>query len=307
MVKQAHLLSEEQLQQMKEPEHNEHFDQCSRSILKRSSPSLEAVGSPAEKFTKTDLDIEIENPSEDGEFFSQQETINDSKDASHIIDDQEVPIQEVNSNSTGQAMGVVDEQMSGNSVSRVSSIGERPSFNSESNSLNWQSSTEDHFHIEKAPFYEEPNIEGPCTESVCLKFSQKDHGNLSPDNEGSFAYGAAKTSSMNAKPGGGKPLLADQLGKNSELLEKQQIMIITNEEEASHNEVQMVLSQSSITYNIACKYPPLPEKVPNEIGLCSSLGAIDERALITDVSIYSFVYLFIYFCTKYDYNLLFEV
>ena len=299
MVKQAHLLSEEQLKQIKESEFNEDFDQCYRPTLKRCRPSREAFGSPPEKFSKTAQDIEIENSSEDGEFFFQQETNDDCKDTSCISADQEVPVQgeEVTNNSTGQAMEVADEQMSGNPVSKVSSFGDTPSFNSESNSLNWLISTGDHLHIENAPFYEvRKNV--PCTKSFCWKFSQKHHGNFlgvsSLEKEGSSAYGAAKASTMNTEQGGGEPRLIDQPGKNSELLEKQQIMIITNEEDPSHNKVQMMLSQSSVTYNIACKYPTLPEEAPNKSGLCLSLNAIDERALITDVSLYLLIDLFIY-------------
>ena len=67
-----------------------------------------------------------------------------------------------------------------------------------------------------------------------------------PEKEGSSAYGAAKATSMNAELGGGETRLTDQPGKNSELLEKPQIMIITNEEDPSHNEVQVMLSQSSV-------------------------------------------------------------
>lgn len=296
MAKQAHLLSEEQLEQINVPQHNEHFDQYCRSILKRSSPSNEAFGSSAEKFAKTDLDIEIKNSIEDGEFFTQVEAFDDCKDDSCICADQEVPIQdeEETSNSTGQAVEVVDEKMSSKPVS---SIGERPYFNSESNTLKRQSSTGDHLHFGKASLYEEPvNIEGPCTKFFCMKF-QKDQGHLLsvnyPEKEGSSVNGAAKTSSVNSEHEGGEPHLTDQLGKNSELLEKQQIKKNTNKEEPSHNEVQVVLSQSPITYNIECKYPPLPEKAPYDTGLCSSLRAIDERALITDVSLYLFIDSFI--------------
>ena len=294
MVKQAHLLSEEQFDQIKEPEFNEHYDQSYRPTLKRSSPLRAAFGSPAEKFAKTALDIEIETSSEDGEFFSQEETSDDCKDASRIYADQEVPVQdeEVISNSTGQAIEVVDEQMSGNHASLVSSFGERPSFNSENNNLNWLSSTGDHLHIENAPSYEEPKKE-PCTKSFCLKFSQKHHGHLLsvkfPEKEGSCTYGPVKASSMNAEQGGGETRLTYQLGKNSELREKQQIMIITNDEDPSHNEVQVVLSRSPVTYNIACKCPPIPEKAPNNTGLCSPLCVIDDRALITEVSLYLFI------------------
>lgn len=273
MAKQAHLLSEEQLEQINEPQHNEHFDQYCRSILKRSSPSNEAFGSSAEKFAKTDLDIEIKNSSEDGEFFTQVETFDDCKNASRICADQEVPIQdeEETSNSTGQTVEVVDEKMSGKPVS---SIGERPYFNLESNTLNRQSSTGDHLHIGKASLYEEPNIERPCTNFFCLTFFQKDQGHLLSVNfsekEGSSVNGAAKTSSVNSEHESGE-----------------------HKEEPSHNEVQVVLSQSPITYNIECKYPPLPEKAPYDTGLCSSLRAIDERALITDVSLYLFIDSFI--------------
>jgi len=295
MVKQAHLLSEEQLAQIKEPELNEHYKHSYRATLKRGSPSREEFDSPAEKFAKMALDIEIGNYSEDDEFFSQEEISDDCKKASRIYADQEVPVQDedVTSNSTGQAMEVVDEQISGNSVSKMSSFGEKPSFNSESDDLNWLSSTEDQLHIANARLYEAPK-KGPCTKSFCLKFFQKHHAHLlnvnSPGKEGSSAYGAAQASSMNAEQGGGETRLPNQLGKNSELLEKEQIMMITNEEDPSHNEVQVVLSQSPVTYNIACKYPPLPENT----GLCSSLHAIDERALITCVSIiYLFVRLFI--------------
>jgi len=295
MIKQAHLLSEEQLDQMKEPEFNEHNKQSYRPTLKRSSPSSEEFDSPAEKFAKTVLDVEIDNSSEFGELFSQEETSDDYKNASRIYADQEVPVQdeEVTSNSTGQAMKVVDKQMSGNPVSEVSSFGERPSLNSESNNLNWQTSTGDHLHIENAPLYEEPK-KGPCTRSFCLEFFQKHHGHLlnvnSPEKEGSSAYGAAQASSMNAEQGGVETRLTDQLGKNSEVLQKEQIMIITNEEDPSHNEVQVVLSQSPVTFNIACKYPPLPENT----GLCTSLHAIDDRALITDVSLYSFIIYYLF-------------
>ena len=290
MIKQAHLLSEEQLEQIKEPEFNEHNKHSYRPTLKRSSPSREEFDSPAEKFAKTALDVEIDNSSEFGEFFSQEETSDDCKNASRIYADQEVPVQdeEVTSNSTGQAMKVVDKQMSGNPASEVSSFGERPSLNSESNNLNWQTSTGDHLHIENAPLYEEPK-KGPCTRSFSSEFFQKHHGLLlnvnSPEKEGSSAYGAAQASSMNADQGGVETRLTDQPGKNSEVLEKEQIMIMTNEEDPSHNEVQVVLSQSRVTFNIACKYPPLP----GNTGLCSSLHAIDERALITDVSLYSFI------------------
>ena len=285
MIKQAHLLSEEQLEQIKEPEFNDHYKQSYRPTLKRSSPSHEEFGSTAEKFNKTALDVEIENSSEDDKFFSQ---VDDCKNASRIYADREIPVQdeEVTSNSTGQAVEVVDEQISGNSVSKVSSFGERPSLNSTSNNLTWLSSTGDHRHIENTPFYEEPK-KGPCTKSFCSKFSQKHHGHLlsvnSSEKEASSAHGAAKTSSVNAKLGGCETRLTDQLGKNSEVLKKEQIMIITNEEDPSHNKVQVVLSQSPVTHNIACKYPPLPENT----GLCLSLHATDERALITDVSLYS--------------------
>ena len=295
MVKQAHLLSEEQLEQIRESEFNEHFDQCYRPTLKRRSPSREAFGSPTEKFSKTAQDVEIENSSEDGQFFSLMEISDDCKDASCIYADQEVPVQheEVTNNSRGQAMKVVDEQMFGNSVSKMSSLGDRPSFNSVSYDLNWLTSTGDKLHIENAPFYEELK-KVPCTKSFCWKFSQKHHENVLSVNplekEGSSAYGAAKASSMNAEQGGGETRLTDQPGKNSELLEKPQIMIITNEEDPSHNEVQVMLSQSSVTYSIACKYPPLPEKAPNNTGFCQSLHAIDERALITNVSRCLFIY-----------------
>ena len=295
MVKQARLLSEEQLKQVKESEFNKHFDQRYTPTLKRCSPSREAFGSPAEKFSKTAQDIETENSSEDGEFFSQEETSDDCRDASCIYADQEVPVQdeEVTNNSTGQALKLVDEQMSGNPVSKISSFGDRPSFNSESYNLNWLTSTGRNLHIENAPFYEELK-KVPCTKSFCWKFSQKHHENVLSVNplekKGSSAYGAAKASSMNAEQGGGETRLTDQPGKNSELLEKPQIMIITNEEDPSHNEVQVMLSQSSVTYRIACKYPPLPEKAPNNTGFCQSLHAIDERALITDVSRCLFIY-----------------
>ena len=296
MVKQAHLLSEEQLAQIKESELNEHYKHSYRATLKRSSPSREEFDSPAEKFAKAALDVEIENSSEYGEFFSQEETSDDCKKASRIYADQEVPVQDedVTSNSTGQAMEVVDERMSGSPVSKKgSSFGEKPSFNSESDDMKWLSSTEDHLHIGNAWLYEAPK-KGPCTKSFCLKFFQKHHGHLlnvnSPEKEGLSTYGAAQVSSMNTEQGGGETRLTNQLGKNSELIEREQIMIITDEEDPSHNEVQVVLSQSPVTYNIACEYPPLPENT----GLCSSLHAIDERALITCVSIiYLFVRLFI--------------
>ena len=299
MVKQAHLLSEEELDQIKEAEFNEEFDQSYRPTLKRNSPSREALGSPAEKFAKKALDIEMENSREDGEFFSQKETSDDCKYTSRIYADQEVPVQdeEVISNSTGQAVEVVDEQMSGNPVSKVSSFGERPSFNSESNNLNWLSSTGDQLHIENAPSYEEPK-RGPCTKSFGSSFSPKHHGHLLsvnfPEKEASSAYRAAKASSMNVEQGSGETRLTDQLGNNSELLEKEQVMMIPYEEDASHNEVQEMLSQSTITYNIAFKYPPLPEKAPSNTGLCSSLRAIDERVLITDVSLYLFIILYLF-------------
>ena len=298
MVKQAHLLSEEQLKQIKESEFNEHFDQCYRPTLKRCSPSREVFGSLSEKFSKTVQDVEIENSNKDGAFFSQEETSDDCKDASGIYADQEVPVQdeEVANNSTGQAMKVVAEQMSGNPVSKVSSFGDRPSFNSERNNLNWQSSTGDNLHIENALFCEEPK-KGPCTKSFGLKFSQRPHGLLlnvnSSEREGSCVYGEAEASSMNAEQGGGEmTLLNDQPGKNSELLgclEKPQMMIITNEEDPSHDKVNVVLSQSLITDNIACKYPPLSEKAPNNTGLCLSLHVICERALTTDVSLNLFI------------------
>ena len=291
LVKQAHLLSEEQLEQIKESEFNEVLDQSYRPTLKRCSPSREAFGSPAEKFSKTAQVIEIENSSEDGDFFSQEETNDDCKDASRIYADQEVPVQgeEVTSNSTGQAMEVADEQMSGNPVSKVSSFGDTPSFNSESNNLNWLSLTGDH-HIGNSRFYEEPK-KAPCTKSFGLKCSQRHHGELLCENslekEGSSAYGAAEASSMNAEQEGGElTRLADQLGKNSEILEKQQIMMITNKEDPSHNKVQVMLSQSSVTHNIACKYPPLPEEAPNNTGSCLSLHAIDERTRLIDVSLF---------------------
>ena len=299
MVKQALLLSEEQLKQIiKESEFNEYFVQCYRPTLKRCSPSREAFGSPIEKFSKTVQDVEIENSRENGEFFSQEETSGDCKDASRIYADQEVPVQdeEVSKNSKGQAMEVVDEKMSDNPVSIVNSFGDRPSFNSKSSNLNFVTSTGDNLHIENAPFYEEPKTV-PCTKSFCWKFSQKHLGNVLTGNplekEGSSAYGAAKASLMNAEQGSCETRLTDQPGKNTDLLAKQQAMMITNEEGPSHNEVQVLLSQSSITYNIACNYPPLPEKAPNNTGLCLSLHAIDERALITNVS-HLFIYLFIY-------------
>ena len=158
MVKQVRLLSEEQLKQVKESEFNKHFDQRYTPTLKRRSPSREAFGSRAEKFSKTAQDIETENSSEDGDFFSQEETSDDCKEAFRIYADQEVPVQdeEVTSHSTGQAMEVVDEQISGNPVSKVSFFGDRSSSNSESKNLIRLTSTGDNLHIENASFYEEP-------------------------------------------------------------------------------------------------------------------------------------------------------
>ena len=253
MVKQAHLLSEEQLEQIKESEFNEHFDQCYRPTLKRRGPSREAFGSSTEKFSKTAQDVEIENSSEDGEFFPQVETSDDCKDASCIYADQEVPVQheEVTNNSTGQALKLVDEQMSGNPVSKISSFGDRPSFNSESYNLNWLTSTGRNLHIENAPFYEELK-KVPCTKSFCWKFSQKHHENVLSVNplekEGSSAYGAAKATSMNAELGGNETRLNAWPARENlrTLIEKPQIMIISNEEDPSHNEVQVMLSQSSV-------------------------------------------------------------
>lgn len=290
MVKQAHLLSDEQLQQLKEPEHSDHPDQCPRSILKRNSALPETSGSPAEKFAKMDLDTEIKTFSEDREFFSQEETIDDCSHHSRINADQEVPFQDENGNSKEQA--VVDEKMLTNAISTVTSFGERPSMNPKDNLLKWQGSTEDHFQIEKAPFHEEPKAVGRCTESFCLKFPEKDHDDLlskkTPEKEVSPAYEEAGDSSTNAKHGGGESRLTDQLGKNSEHSEEQQRVIIRNEEESrsSHNEVHVVPNPSPVIFNIACKYPSLPQRTPYDAGLCSSLRAIDERDLITGVSIY---------------------
>ena len=247
MVKQAHLLSEEQLKQIKESEFNEDFGQCYRSTLKRCGPSREAFGSPVQKFSKTAQDIEIENSSEDGEFFSQEETNDNYKDASRIYADQEVPVQdeEVPNNSKGQAMEVLREPMC-NPFSEVGSFDDRPSFNSESDNLKWLSLTGDHLHIGNSRFYEEPK-KAQYTKSFGLKCSQRHHGNLlcvnSPEKQCSSAYGVAEASSMNAEQEGGElTRLADQLGKNSEILEKQQIMTITNKEDPSHNEAQVMLS-----------------------------------------------------------------
>ncbi|KAL9979918.1 hypothetical protein ACROYT_G008437 [Oculina patagonica] len=285
LVKQAQLLSDEQLQQVKGPEHmpehSDHSDQCTRSILKRNTTLNETFGSPAEKFAKMDFDTEIETSSEDREFFSQEETINDDNDHSRTNADQEVPFQEENSGSKEQA--VVEGKMLTNAISTVSSFGERPSLNSEDNILDWQGSTEDHFHIKKAPFHEEPNTTGPCTESFCLKFSEKDHGKETPRKEGLPVVEEAGASSTNAKHGGGEPRLTDQLRKNSEHLEEQQTVIITNEKNSrsSHNEVHVVPNPSPVIFNIACKYPPLPQRTPYDAGLCSSLRAIDERDYIT--------------------------
>ena len=310
LVKQAHLLSEEQLKQIKESEFNEVLDQCYRPTLKRCSPSREAFGSPAEKFSKTAQDIENENSSEDGEFFSQAETNDYCKDDSRIYADQEVPVQdeEVPNNFTEQAMEVAREPMC-NPFSKVSSFGDRPSFNSDSNNLNWPSLTGDHLHIGNSRFYEEPK-NGPCTKSFGLKCSQRYHGDLLcvnyPEKECSSAYGVAEASSMNAEQGGGELTLADQLGKNSEILEKQEIMMITNKEDPSHKNVQVMLSQSSVTHNIAYKYPPLHEKAPNNTGSCLSLHAIDEKTRLIDVSLFIclFIYLFIYllFIRSFDHS-----
>ena len=293
MVKQTHLLSEEQLKQIKESEFNEDFDQCYRPTLKRCSPSREAFGSPVEKFSKTAQDIEIENSSEDGVFFSQEETNDNYKDASRIYADQEVPVQdgEVPNNSTGQAMDVLRQPMC-NPFSEVGSFGDRPSFNSESNNLEWLSLTGDHLHIGNSRFYEEPK-KGQCTKSFGLKCSQRHHGNLlcvnSPEKQCSSAYGVAEASSMNAEQEGGElTRLADQLGKNSEILEKQEIMMITNKEDPSHNKVQVMLSQSSVTHNVAYKYPPLHDKAPNNTGLCLSLHVSLYRDYSMENALYDF-------------------
>lgn len=292
MVKQAHLLSDEQLQQMYKRGHNEaeNSDKCLRSSLKRNSPLHET--SRPEKFAKMDLDAEIEDASEDSEFFSQEDTIDDCNVGPRFNADQEVPIQEVNITSTGHAVENVDKHLPGNVTSRVSSFGETPSLNSENNSLNWQGSTKDHFHIEKAPFYEEQNIVGSSTESFCVKFSEKNDGVVtcekSLDKEGWPGCGESRASLTNTKYGGSDPRLTDQPRKNSDFTEKQQTVIITKEDDLSHDEVHLVPNQSPVIHHITCKYPPLPQRTPNNNNnnnnLCSSLRAIDERDLITDVS-----------------------
>ena len=272
--------------------HNEaeNSDKCLRSSLKRNSPLHET--SRPEKFAKMDLDAEIEDASEDSEFFSQEDTIDDCNVGPRFNADQEVPIQEVNITSTGHAVENVDKHLPGNVTSRVSSFGETPSLNSENNSLNWQGSTKDHFHIEKAPFYEEQNIVGSSTESFCVKFSEKNDGVVtcekSLDKEGWPGCGESRASLTNTKYGGSDPRLTDQPRKNSDFTEKQQTVIITKEDDLSHDEVHLVPNQSPVIHHITCKYPPLPQRTPNNNNnnnnLCSSLRAIDERDLITDVS-----------------------
>ena len=289
MVKQANLLTDEQLQQIKELEHSDHSDQCPRSILKRNTHLCETLGSPAEKFAKMELDTEIENDSiEDCEFFSQEETNNDCSDHARINSDQEVPFQEENGNS--EVPDVEDGQIPGNAISTASFFGEKPFLNSEDSSFTWQDSTEDHFHTEKALFQQESNTAGPCAESFCLKFSKKSDvvltGKTFSEREDSSAGGDGRASSKNAKHGDVEPLLTDQLVKSTECSEKRQTAIITKKEESSYDEILVVPSQSPSICKIACKYPPLPPRTPNDTGLCSSLRAIDERDQITSVSIY---------------------
>ena len=283
MAKQAHLLSDEQLQKIRESEYSNHSDRYPKLHLKRNSPSHEAFGSPAQKFAKMDLDTEIENSSEDHELFSPEETINDYSDHSRVNTDQEVPFQEKENPFKEQA--IVDGKMPVNAISSVTSFGERPSLH---NSLNWHGSIEELFHIEKAPFHEEPNIIRPCTGLFCMKFPKRNHVDLSkktPEKEGSPAYEENEASSKNAKHGGGGPFLDIQLGKNSNHSEEQQTVTIRNEEESIHNEIPVVLNQSQVIDNIPCKYPPLPQKTPYDTGMCSSLRAIDERDLTTEVNI----------------------
>ena len=287
LVKQANLLTDEQLQQIKEPEHSDHSDQCPRSALKRNTHLCETLGSSGEKFAKMDLDNEIGNDSiEDREFFSQED--NNCSDHARINSDQEVPFQEENGNS--KEPDLVDGQILGNAISTASSFGERPFLNSEDNSLNWQDSTEDHVHTEKAPFQQESNTAGPCAESFCLKFSKRSDvvltGTTSPEREGCSACGEGRASSTNAKHGGVEPRVTGQLGKSKEHSEKRLTVLITKKEESSYEEILVVPSQSPSICNIACKYPPLPPRTPNDTGLCSSLRAIDERDQITSVSIH---------------------
>lgn len=288
MVEEAHLLTEEQIEQIKRQVHNEHSDQYSR-ILKRSSPFHETCGVHVEKFAKMDFDDDIEYSIEDGEFFSQEETNDDCSVGPRINLDQEVPIQNEDDNSKGKAPGIADVQFPGNTSSTVRSFSEGTFLNSKSNNLTWQSSTEDHFLVEKAPFYEEPNIVESCTESLCPKFSKKNRcpRNNEKRSKEEVVSGCveAKVSITNPELRCGDPCLtADKPAGNSEPFEKEHVLIITNED-STHDLLHESPNRShEIHHHIACQYPPSAQRTFNDTDMCSCLRAIGEKDLITDVS-----------------------
>lgn len=258
LVERAHLLSEEQLHEIKKLEQIEHPDQSHRSALKRSSPSHETCGSRAEKFAKIGLDTVEENSIDDHELYLQEETGNDCSDGNRRNADQEVPIQQADSNSNGQAEAkdatILNAQWYGNSdkVTCNVSYSETPALNVKTNTLSWQDSTE-----EGKSFHEgSSNGRSPCDKSFCLKFATESNSALGAENT-KQAFGISC-------------LTDDQVTISSDPSQKQQTVSVPNEH---------------VVPFVACKIPLIPPKTTNERELCSSLRTIDERDLIDDVSV----------------------
>ena len=299
LVKQAHLLSEEQLHEIrkleaiehpdqchrstskrnkssnettmsvshvekfaKKLEHIEHPNKCRRSTLKRNNSLHETSVSRAEKFAKIGIDAQEENSSEDHEFYVQEETSNNCSDGPNVYADQEVPIQEVSSCSSRQAekdANLHAHESADNLTFKVCNF-EMATVKDINNDFSWQCSTD----FRKASSRDEPNNGGSCSKSFCLKFDEKNQMSLI-DGRGEFPAATKSTDQAT----GVVCSANDQPQMSSGPAEKPQTVIITNEHVVPY---------------IACKYPLLPQKMTNESELCSSLRTIDERDLIDDVS-----------------------
>lgn len=287
MVEEAHLLPKEQIEQIKSQFHNEHSDQNPR-VLKRRNPVHERICLRAEKFGKMDLDDDIGNFTEDLELFSQEGTNSDCGLGPRIGLDQEVPIQHEDGNSKEETLGIPDGQLPRNTFMKVSSFNEGPLLNSKKSRLTWQNSKADRFLIEKTPHYEEQNAVVSCSDSLRPKLAKQScfPGSDEKGSKGAILSGCteAEVSSTCSKFQCAQPCLtADHSAGNSEPAEKEHVFNIVNDD-STHVQLYKAANSSRHEFNYYDRgqYPPLAQRV--SIDMCSSLRAIGENDLITNVS-----------------------
>lgn len=288
MVEEAHLLPMEKIEQIKNQFHSKHSDQDPR-VLKRKSPVHEGICLRAEKFGKMDLDDDTDNFTEDHQLFSQEGTSSDCSLGPHVGLDQEVPIQHEDGNSKEKAKGMSDGQLPRNMLMKVSSFNKGPLPDSEENRLTWQSSQADPYLIEKAPYYGVNTVE-TCTESLCPKLAKQScfPGNNEKSSKETILSGCTvdEVLSTCAKfQCGHSCLAADHPEGNSEPAEKEHVLNIINDDSTNVQLYKVSNSLHEFNYDFSCQYPPLAQRM--SIDTCSSLRAIGEHDLITNVSRFS--------------------